>query len=101
MLQVKTPEEVLEMIQQEFAPVAQTEMVSLSEAVGRVLAEDIAATEYVPRWVIVRGVAVGHNLVTKLPPPFAVDINSSSSSRIVFLNLMSSLLIMESLETSL
>ena len=48
MLQVKTPEEVLEMIQQEFSPVAAMELVSLSEAVGRVLAEDIAATEYVP-----------------------------------------------------
>ena len=48
MLQVKTPEEVLEMICKEFAPVADMELISLSEAVGRVLAEDIAATEYVP-----------------------------------------------------
>ena len=48
MLHVKTPEEVLALIENEFAPVAQTELVSLSCAMGRVLAEDIAATEYVP-----------------------------------------------------
>ena len=48
MLHVKTPEEVLALIESEFAPVAGTETVSLSAAMGRVLAEDIAATEYVP-----------------------------------------------------
>ena len=48
MLHVKTPEEVLALIENEFAPVAKTEQVSLSAAMGRVLAEDIAATEYVP-----------------------------------------------------
>ena len=48
MLHVKTPEEVLALIETEFAPVAGLELVSLSAAVGRVLAEDIAATEYVP-----------------------------------------------------
>ena len=48
MLYVKTPEEVLALIEEEFAPVAGTELVSLSAAMGRVLAEDIAATEYVP-----------------------------------------------------
>ena len=48
MLHVKTPEEVLALIETEFAPVAGTELVSLSQAMGRVLAEDIAATEYVP-----------------------------------------------------
>ena len=48
MLHVKTPEEVLALIETEFAPVAGTEFVSLSQAMGRVLAEDIAATEYVP-----------------------------------------------------
>ena len=48
MLHVKTPEEVLALIETEFAPMAGTELVSLSAAVGRVLAEDIAATEYVP-----------------------------------------------------
>ena len=48
MLHVKTPEEVLALIETEFAPVAGMELVSLSAAVGRVLAEDIAATEYVP-----------------------------------------------------
>lgn len=49
MLQVKTPEEVLELIQKEFAPMAgRTETVTLTEALGRVLAEDIAAEEYVP-----------------------------------------------------
>ena len=48
MLHVKTPEEVLALIEAEFEAVAGTEMVSLSAAMGRVLAEDIAATEYVP-----------------------------------------------------
>ena len=48
MLHVKTPEEVLALIEREFAPVAGTELVSLSAAMGRILAEDIAAAEYVP-----------------------------------------------------
>ena len=48
MLHVKTPEEVLALIETEFAPVVGTELVSLAAAMGRVLAEDIAATEYVP-----------------------------------------------------
>ena len=48
MLHVKTPEEVLALIESEFEAVAGTELVSLSAAMGRVLAEDIAATEYVP-----------------------------------------------------
>ena len=48
MLHVKTPEEVLALIETEFAPVADTELVSLTAAMGRVLAEDIAATEFVP-----------------------------------------------------
>ena len=48
MLHVKTPEEVLALIESEFEAVAGTESVTLSAAMGRVLAEDIAATEYVP-----------------------------------------------------
>ena len=48
MLSVKTPEEVLALIESEFAPLAAVETVSLSAAMGRVLAEDIAAEEYVP-----------------------------------------------------
>ena len=48
MLHVKTPEEVLALIETEFAPAAGMEWVSLSGAMGRVLAEDIAATEYGP-----------------------------------------------------
>jgi len=48
MLHVKTPEEVLALIESEFVGAAEPEMVSLSAAIGRVLAEDIAATEYVP-----------------------------------------------------
>ena len=48
MLHVKTPEEVLALIETEFEAVAGTETVSLAAAMGRVLAEDIAATEYVP-----------------------------------------------------
>ena len=48
MLYVKTPEEVLALIEEEFVPVAGVEEVSLSAAMGRVLAEDIAAEEFVP-----------------------------------------------------
>ena len=48
MLHVKTPEEVLAMIDREFAAVAGMEAVSLSAALGRILAEDIVAAEYVP-----------------------------------------------------
>ena len=48
MLYVKTPEEVLALIENEFSPAAQTETVSLAAAMGRILAEDIAAQEYVP-----------------------------------------------------
>ena len=48
MLYVKTPEEVLALIKEEFSPLGQGETVSLSAAMGRILAEDIAAGEYVP-----------------------------------------------------
>ena len=48
MLHVKTPEEVLALIDTEFVSVAQQELVSLGAAMGRCLAENIAATEYVP-----------------------------------------------------
>ena len=48
MLHVKTPEEVLALIETEFAPMAETEYVSLAAAMGRVLAQDIAAGEFVP-----------------------------------------------------
>ena len=48
MLEVKTPEEVLRLIETEFRPLERTENVPLAEALGRVLAEDIRAGEYVP-----------------------------------------------------
>ena len=48
MLEVKTPEEVLRLIETEFRPLDRRETVPLSEALGRVLAEDIEAEEYVP-----------------------------------------------------
>jgi len=48
MLYVKTPEEVLAMIETEFALAAEQEEIPLSEAIGRVLAADIASEEYVP-----------------------------------------------------
>ena len=48
MLHVKTPEEVLALIEEEFDFVGQPEQVCLSAALGRTLAEDIAAEEYVP-----------------------------------------------------
>ena len=48
MLSVKTPEEVLALIKNEFSPMAEMETVSLPSAMGRTLAEDITASEYVP-----------------------------------------------------
>lgn len=49
MLHVKTPEEVLALIDTEFAPLPNlTEWVGLTDAMGRVLTEDILAEEYVP-----------------------------------------------------
>ena len=48
MLEVKTPEEVLRLIEREFRPIDRTETVPLSLALGRVLAEDVLAEEYVP-----------------------------------------------------
>ena len=49
MLNVLTPDETLELIKKEFAHIKpQPETVELCAAVGRVLYEDVAATEYVP-----------------------------------------------------
>ncbi len=48
MLEVKTPQEVLALIQKEFKPLGRVEQVPLAKALGRVLAEPIAAQEYVP-----------------------------------------------------
>lgn len=48
MLEVKTPEEVLRLIEREFCPLDRAEKVPLSRALGRVLAEDVLAEEYVP-----------------------------------------------------
>ena len=48
MLEVKTPEEVLRLIKTEFRPLERRETLPLTDALGRVLAEDIRAEEYVP-----------------------------------------------------
>ena len=48
MLHVKTPEEVLALIETEFEIASVSEVVPLNTAMGRILAEDISATEYVP-----------------------------------------------------
>ena len=48
MLEVKTPKEVLRLIEKEFKPLGRTETVPLAQAPGRVLAEAITAKEYVP-----------------------------------------------------
>ncbi|MCF0138247.1 MAG: molybdopterin molybdotransferase MoeA [Oscillospiraceae bacterium] len=48
MLQVMTPDEVLSLIDGQFHPLNIQERVSLYDAVGRVLAEDVCAGEYVP-----------------------------------------------------
>ncbi|MCR5664317.1 MAG: molybdopterin molybdotransferase MoeA [Oscillospiraceae bacterium] len=48
MLNVKTPEETLRLIEESFRPLERTETVPLERALGRVLAADIEAAEYVP-----------------------------------------------------
>ena len=48
MLMVKTPDEVREMIEKEFVPLEGMRQEALSAVVGKILAEDICATEYVP-----------------------------------------------------
>lgn len=49
MLDVKTPEEVLALIEEAFEPLKDAvEYVPLTQAIGRILAEDVVATEYVP-----------------------------------------------------
>ncbi|MEE0510576.1 MAG: gephyrin-like molybdotransferase Glp [Peptococcaceae bacterium] len=49
MLEVKTPQEVISLINTEFTVLSdQVEIVSLDRAIGRVLAEDVIAKEYVP-----------------------------------------------------
>ncbi len=48
MLEVKTPEEVLRLIEKEFKSIDRSEIVPLAEALGRVLAEDVRAEEFVP-----------------------------------------------------
>ncbi len=48
MLEVKTPQEVLALIQKEFKPLGRAGLVPLAKAPGRVLAEPITAQEYVP-----------------------------------------------------
>ena len=48
MHQVKTPEEVFRLIETEFTPLDRRETVSPDLALGRVLAEEIRAAEYVP-----------------------------------------------------
>lgn len=49
MLQVKTPEEVLRLIRETFGPLpGREETVGLDRALGRVLAQDVCAGEYVP-----------------------------------------------------
>lgn len=49
MLEVKTPEQVLELIGKEFSPIdTGIELVTLDKALGRVLAEDIVGESYVP-----------------------------------------------------
>lgn len=48
MLNVKRPEEVLELIENEFTHISKTEYVPIVSSLGRVLMEDVAAEEYVP-----------------------------------------------------
>lgn len=72
MLYVKTPEQVLAMIQSEFSPLNEEERVPLRQALGRTLAEDIEAREYVPDFdrSTVDGYAVRAGIPLAVPMPF-------------------------------
>ena len=48
MLQVKTPQEFLDIVNERFEPVLPREDVALEQALGRILYKDIIAKEYVP-----------------------------------------------------
>lgn len=48
MLTVRTPDEVFEILKSEFSWKAEPEMAALSQAHGRVLAQSIESSEYVP-----------------------------------------------------
>jgi molybdopterin molybdotransferase len=48
LLHVKTPEEALRLIRENFGPCISDERIPLTESVGRTLAEDICAEEFVP-----------------------------------------------------
>ena len=48
MFSVKTPEEVLSILSDEFSKTTETEKIPLTESPGRILSEDIAAVEMVP-----------------------------------------------------
>ena len=48
MLNVKTPDEVLKIIEKEFTPTDLSEEVDICKASGRILAEDVRSSEYVP-----------------------------------------------------
>jgi len=48
MLHVKTPEEVLALIESRFSPLGETENVGLAAAIGRIAAADICSGEFVP-----------------------------------------------------
>jgi molybdopterin molybdotransferase len=48
MLSVKTPDEAIEIVRKNFSRVMDTQRVGITDALGRVLAEDITSAEYVP-----------------------------------------------------
>ena len=48
MLNVLTPDEVMELIESEFSPLEESEEICYRDALGRTLSKDIKATEYVP-----------------------------------------------------
>ena len=48
MLNVKTPDEVLAIIEKEFSPLKQAETADIYGSIGRILADDVCSSEYVP-----------------------------------------------------
>lgn len=90
MLSVKTPEEVLQIISEHFAPTQLTEAIAPEAACGRVLAEDVLCSEYIPGFdrSTVDGYALcaadtfgcSEAIPAVLPSDAAVEMGSGASS---------------------
>ena len=63
MLKVKTPEEVFEIIDKNFSAKVNTEEISITDSLGRIVAEDIICQEYIPNFT--RSTVDGYAVISK------------------------------------